>query len=101
MPYTFQTTFKKDRKTLFDETFLKFLPNILKRTIVLTDYMLKILNELGLIESKTIGGKVYYKNAKITNIHLKKDSNYSLINPIYSYFENIKNWENLPDIFEK
>jgi len=62
--------------------------------------MLKILNELGLIESKTIGGKVYYKNAKMTNIYLKKDLEYSIITPIYSYFENIKNWENLPDILK-
>ena len=62
--------------------------------------MLKILNELGLIESKVIDGRVYYKNTEITNIYLKNDSEYSIINPIYSYFENIKNWENLADILK-
>ncbi len=78
----------------------KELADILDADLVLMEYMLKILNELGLIESKVIDGKIYYKNAEITNIYLKKDSDYSIINPIYSYFENIKNWENLADILK-
>ncbi|EHP87566.1 methyltransferase [Methanotorris formicicus] len=76
------------------------LAEILDADLILMEYMLKILNDLGLIDSKVVGGRVYYKNAEITNIYLKKDSNYSIINPIYSYFENIKNWENLSDILK-
>ena len=76
------------------------LAKILEADLILTEYMLKILNELGLIESKVIDGRVYYKNTEITNIYLKNDSEYSIINPIYSYFENIKNWENLADILK-
>ncbi|CAB3289469.1 conserved protein of unknown function [Methanocaldococcus lauensis] len=76
------------------------LAEILKCDLILIEYMLKILNNLGLIENKVIDGKVCYKNTDITNIYLKKESNYSLVNPISYYFENIKNWENLIDILK-
>ncbi|ACV24231.1 methyltransferase [Methanocaldococcus fervens] len=76
------------------------LAEILGANLILTEYMLKILDELGLVESKIVDGKVYYKNADITNIYLKKDSYYNIINPVYSYFDNIKNWENLVNILK-
>ena len=67
------------------------LAEILDCDLILIEYMLKILNNLGLIESKVIDGKVCYKNTELTNIYIKKDSEYNIINPIYSYFENIIN----------
>lgn len=76
------------------------LAALLETDIILTDYILKILNELNLIESKVINGKIHYRNTEITDIYFKRDSEYNLFNPIYSYFENIKNWVNLLDILK-
>ena len=76
------------------------LAEILDADLVLTKYILKILSELGLIESKVMDRKTHYKNTEITNIYLKKDSELSIINPLSYYFENIKKWENLEQILK-
>jgi hypothetical protein len=71
------------------------LASILGIDVVLTEYILKVLNELDLIENMVKNETEYFKNKKITNIYLKKDSKFNIINPIDYYFENIKKWENL------
>ncbi|ACX72834.1 O-methyltransferase family 2 [Methanocaldococcus vulcanius M7] len=76
------------------------LAEILKIDVVMTEYILKVLEEIGLIECKTKNGKRQYKNTEISNIFLKEGSFYSLRDPIHSCFENIKNWENLSDILK-
>jgi hypothetical protein len=72
------------------------LADALNIDLTLTEYMLKIFTELGILESCVEdNGNSIYRNIRITNIYLKKDSELSIINPISYYFENIKKWENL------
>ena len=69
--------------------------------LTLTEYMLKIFTELGILESCVEdNGNIVYRNIGLTNIYLKKDSELSIINPLSYYFENIKKWENLEQILK-
>ncbi|MDK2790112.1 MAG: hypothetical protein PWP15_619 [Methanothermococcus sp.] len=84
------------------------LADMLNTNLTLTKYMLRIFTELGILESRVemnsnssnITNNIIYRNTNITNTYLKKDSEFSIINPISYYFENIKNWENLIDILK-
>ncbi|AEF97068.1 methyltransferase [Methanotorris igneus] len=68
----------------------------LKTDPFLTEYILKILHKLGILEFKDNK----YRNRGLANIYLRRDSEFNIITPLNYYFENIKNWENLKLILE-
>ncbi|WP_292460948.1 methyltransferase [Methanothermococcus sp.] len=77
------------------------LADMLNTNLTLTEYMLRIFTELGILESCVkYNDNTTYRNTETANIYLKKGSKFSIINPISYYFENIKNWENLIDILK-
>ena len=76
------------------------LANILKTELTLTKYLLKILCELNLLENKKKGNSDYYKNKKVADIYLKKNSEYNISNLINFYSNNFKSWESLESILK-
>jgi len=76
------------------------LSSRLEIDLTLTEYLLKVFRELDLLEDKIEGNTNYYKNKEVTNIYLKKNSEYNIINSLQYYFDDVKSWENLESILK-
>lgn len=76
------------------------LSSRLEIDLTLTEYLLKVFRELDLLEDKIEGNTNYYKNKEVTNIYLKKKSEYNIVNSLQYYFDDVKNWENLESILK-
>lgn len=59
---------------------------------VLLEHTLEALNKIGLLDKKLEDGDTLYKNSKIVQLYLKRDSQYSYLTPIKSMFKRLEHW---------
>lgn len=59
---------------------------------ILLEHTLEALNKIGLLDKKLEDGDSLYKNSKIAQLYLRRDSRYSYLIPIRSMFKRLEHW---------
>lgn len=68
---------------------------------ILLESTLEALSDMmGLLDKKLENGNAYYKNSKVAQLYLKKDSEYSYLLPIGDLFKNLEYWRDFGSILK-